>query len=90
MLTAQKVNDFVSLLALIITDTFELGENSGTEGCKSKKAVIVQGDNLLMFRHFSKRSADDAINVCHNVLEMKILTDIFHSMITKSRGHWQH
>jgi coatomer subunit beta len=31
---------------------------------ESTKAVIVQVDDLLTFRQFSKKSADDAIDVC--------------------------
>lgn len=49
---------------------------------ESTKAMIVQVDDLLSFRQFSKKSADEAIDVSIGVLstqESKILTKILHS-----------
>jgi len=49
---------------------------------ESTKAFIMQVDDLLTFRQFSKKSADDTIDVCDLLtnsekLGMKILTDFF-------------
>jgi hypothetical protein len=49
------------LVVIVVADTFQLGKSGGME---STKAVIVQVDDLLTFRQFSKKSADDAIDVC--------------------------
>jgi len=34
---------------------------------ESRKVVIVQIDDLLTFRQFSKKSADDSIDVCDTI-----------------------
>jgi vesicle coat complex subunit len=56
---------------------------------ESTKAVIVQVDDLLTFRQFSKKSADDAIDVCDTTSGgsvMKVLTAIIRSTTRTLEG----
>jgi len=58
---------------------------------ESTKVLIMQVDDLLTFRQFSKKSEDDTIEVCDLLtnsekLGMKILTDFFHKMMRTLEG----
>ena len=58
---------------------------------ESTKAVIVQVDDLLIFQQFSKKSANDAINVCNfkkiqRTWGMKVLTGFFHNTSKERLG----
>jgi hypothetical protein len=53
------------LILTVVPIVFNQAKAAERKDAETTKAVIVQVDDLLTFRQFSKKSADDAIDVSH-------------------------
>jgi coatomer subunit beta len=64
MLGAQEVRTLGAKTLYVVTNCFAVQKRAAEKkAAESKKAAVVQVDDLLNFRQFSKKTADDAIDV---------------------------
>jgi coatomer subunit beta len=80
MLAAQEVKIAFRQYSTRTTNVYRVGKGAERKDAEATKAVIVQVDDLLSFRQFSKKSADDAIDVSFQQyiqVFMPVLTQIF-------------